>query len=435
MNQRAQAALILNQVTLHHQSLSTAIQDAKLTHESMSLIKEFCFGTLRHYHYLGAIVEKLLLKPLKEKDQDIHALILLGVYQLYYLSTPDYAAVSETVNAAKQLQKNWAAGLINKVLRRAINEREKLMQQANATLIGQYSHPLWLIDALKQAWPEQWDHILQVNNEHPPLYLRINPLKTTRDDFLKILSQHEISAEAESSLPYAIKLAVPKPVNLIPGFNEGLCSVQDASGQYVAELLDLKEGQFVLDACAAPGGKTSHMLELQPKLARLIAIDKDSHRLLRVKENISRLQLNHSNVQLKLADATHTDHWWDGTHFDRILLDAPCSGTGVIRRHPDIKLLRQEADIIELKRQQQKLLTRLWPLLTPGGKLVYSTCSVLPTENEDVIREFIQHHTDAEHIAIKMDWGFGEQYGHQILPQSNGPDGFYYAVLRKKHKN
>lgn len=430
MNQRAQAALILLQVTNHHRSLSTVLRQTP--DEAHALTKELCYGTLRHYHHLLAIAQQLLHAPLKEKDKDIMLLIVVGVYQILFLNVPDYAAVSETVDAAKQLKKKWATGLVNKVLHRVIAEKASLIEQANQTESGKWAHPDWFIQSIQAAWPDAWTSILDANNTHPPLFLRVNPLKISTQDYLARLEAQGITAYTLPNAPYAIRLAQARPVQDIPGFAEGLCSIQDASGQRVVELMDLQPDQIVLDACAAPGGKTSHILELEPKLGRLIAIDKDAERLLRIKENITRLQLAHDNVQLKLSDATHTNHWWDGKPVDRILLDAPCSGTGVIRRHPDIKVLRHPEDIEQLKRQQLKLLTRLWPLLAPGGKLIYSTCSILPAENEQLIESFVQTHKDAKPLPIEMDWGIALPIGHQLLPEPDGPDGFYYAILQKK---
>jgi len=432
MNTRAHAAVILQQVTQQQRSLSAVLTDPKntLPNNDISFMKELCYGTLRWYYPLHSISQKLLNSPLKSKDQDIHCLLLAGLYQLFYLNTPDYAAVSETVNAAKQLNKPWAGGLLNKVMHRAIREKAQL-QLPGVDQEAEFAHPAWFIEKIRQAWPEQWQSILKANNDYPPMFVRVNLRKTSRDDYLSKLTDAEIKASIVDDCNTALLLHEPLPVDKVPGFREGLCSVQDVSGQYATELLDLQPEQTVLDACAAPGSKTSHMLEQHQDLAKLVAIDKDATRLFRIKENIERLQLGHLNVQLKLADASHTDQWWDGVPFDRILLDAPCSATGVIRRHPDIKLLRRKTDIVQLQHEQLKLLHRLWPLLAPNGKLLYTTCSVLPEENETVVGQFLKANQDAKVVPITLNGGLSLEHGYQILPTLGGADGFYYCCFTK----
>lgn len=435
MNSRKIANEILTQVIQNHCSLNEVFSDllpADLDSKDVGFIKECCYGVLRWYHQLSCIKSILLNAPLREKDADIDHLILLGLFQLLYTNVPDHAAVSETVSVSKVLKKEWAAGLINKCLRRFIREKEKILSSLNENPEGYFSHPKWFIDKIKEAWPDYWKDILEANNKKPPLWLRINIQKTTSEDYLNLLKENNINAFCSDYLSTGILFPTPLPVNHIPKFSEGYVSVQDIAGQFAANLLDLKKDQRVLDACAAPGSKTSHILELQPQLSKLVIVDRDAKRLPMVKENISRLELDHKNIQLVLADTTHTTQWWDGVAFDRILLDPPCSSTGVIRRHPDIKLLKQEKDIDQLSQVQMQLLTTLWKLLKKNGKLLYSTCSVLPEENEQVISNFLAHTEDAKVEKINLPIGIPGKFGVQLFPKEEGPDGFYYALLMKK---
>ncbi len=437
MNSRALATLILNQVISHGVSLPEAMQkifDKYPKAQDISLIKELCFGSLRWYFQLEAISEQLLHSPLQAKNKDIACLIIIGLYQILHLKVPDYAAVSETVAAAKQLHKVWAASLVNKILRSFIQKQtsilEKLQEEA-----AKYAHPNWLIDSIRQHYPQHWETILENNNAHPPLFLRINTQKTHLQEYQCLLKEKDIETDFVTGFPEALQVKKPVGVDKITGFYDGLCSVQDLAGQEVATLLNLKPGLRVLDACCAPGGKTAHILEKEPDLEKLVAIDKDPKRLIRVKDNIQRLKLKQHPLQLLLGDANLSKAWWDGQLFDRILLDAPCSATGVIRRHPDIKLLRQPTDIEGLIVQQQDLLKNLWPLLTVGGELIYTTCSILPEENEQAIARFLKRFPQAEAVTMNFEGDVSTQYGVQRLPQKEGHDGFFYAVLRKKPLN
>ncbi len=436
MNPRISIVKILHQVTQNRRSMNPVLSEslaADIDPREAALIKNACFGVLRWFYRLKGIEHYLLHTPLKPKDNDISCLILLGLYQLLYSKVPNYAIVSEAVSACKELNKPWASALVNKVLRRFVREKETLLKKIDADDICHYAHPQWFIDRLKKAWPDQWKNILIANNQKPPLFLRINPLKTSRDDYLSLLKEKGVLAEPLKTLNYGISLSRPIPVRDIQNVEKGFCSVQDAAGQLAPELLDLKSNQRVLDACAAPGSKTSHILEIQNNLSKLIVIDKDADRFKRIKENVLRLALDCKNTQLVLADAAHTKQWWDGLPFDRILLDAPCSATGVIRRHPDIKLLRKNKDIDQQAQIQMQLLIALWKLLKPKGKLLYSTCSVLPEENEQIISNFIAHHDDAKIVNIKLPYGKKQKLGWQILPSENGPDGFYYCLLCKQN--
>lgn len=393
-----------------------------------SFIKELCYGCIRWYPRLIAINRQLLAKPLKAKDKDIEILIALGLYQLLEMRVPPHAAVAETVNVTQKLQKAWARGVVNAVLRNFLRQQDSILANLSAHPEAEYAHPAWFIQHLQRAWPDQWQAILDANNQHPPLTLRVNLLHQRRDEYLVRLTQLDIAASATSYSAAGITLANPLDIKQLPGFAAGDISVQDQAAQLAAELLQLQPGQRVLDACAAPGGKTAHILESQPQLATIVAIDKDEQRLARVQENLSRLKLS---AQLICADANQPSLWWDGIPFDRILLDAPCSATGVIRRHPDIKFLRQVEDFISLPQQQLSLLQNLWPLLNRDGLLVYATCSVMPEENMKVIQQFLATQTDAALLPIKADWGQDVVFGRQILPGQNQMDGFFYSVLVK----
>lgn len=385
------------------------------------LLVELVQGTARQYVYLARLIEKLVERPVKEPR--VQALLAIGLYQLLFTRIPAHAAVQETVNAAKQMGQVRAVGLINAILRRFQREQEALVASCRD---AEHAHPGWVLQRFRRDWPDQASAILKANNEVPPLILRINALKTTREAYLKQLQEVSVSAFASAISCAGIILNERQDITQLPGFAEGLFSVQDSAAQLAAEFLEVRPGDRVLDACCAPGGKTSHILEIQPT-AQVLALDNDDARMERVRENLDRLGLH---AELRVADANTPDAWWDEKPFDRILVDAPCSATGVIRRHPDIKLLRRETDISELYHQQQSLLNRLWPLLASGGILLYATCSVFKKENEEQIGDFLRHHDDAEEISIETDSGISRPHGRQWLPGEN--DGFYYAKLRKR---
>lgn len=430
-NPRYIATKILLQVITERRSLTTALLTAKLDNTQANLVKELCFGVCRWYFRLQALTARLLAKPLRDKDQDIQIALLIGLYQILYLRIPDHAAVVETVDVARALKKPWATKLMNGVLRSFLRQREALLALVDYTLPERYSHPKWLVDAIQAAWPSEAEAILQANNQHPPLCLRINRLKISRDDYLKTLARQDITAQPILDVPYGILLEKAREITELPGFNQGHFFVQDSSAQFAANLLQLAPKQRVLDACAAPGGKTTHILETEPQLSTLVAVDHDPQRLEKVRQNVQRLGLT-TAITWITADASLPATWWDGQPFDRILLDAPCSGTGVIRRHPDIKLLRTPEDITSLAQQQQALLEALWPLLKPDGLLVYATCSIFPAENQQVVQAFLQRHPEAVEKEIVADWGIATHPGRQILPGADNGDGFYYAVLGKK---
>jgi 16S rRNA (cytosine967-C5)-methyltransferase len=369
-----------------------------------------------------------LRKPLRAHDVDIYSLLLLGLYQLTEIRTPSHAALSETVAAAENLGKPWAKKLINATLRAYLRNETALQAKLMANEAAYTAHPQWLFEAIRYHWPDHWPQIITANNNHPPLGLRINRLQSNRESYLQELEHNGIKAY---SIPYTecgVVLDQPCQVSVLPGFFEGRISVQDGAGQRVAPLLKLTPGQRVLDACAAPGGKTCHILELEPQLDTLVALDVDAARLERIGDNLKRLQLTAQVVQ---GDATHPKNWWDGKPFDRILLDAPCSGSGVIRRHPDIKVLRRKDDISRLAALQKRLLSALWPLLAPDGLLLYCTCSILPLENEQQILEFLSTHSNAREHLLQVPWGIPQAAGRQLLTGTEGLDGFYYACLEK----
>jgi len=424
---RASAARVIAEVIQEKHSLNGVLTAAltSMPDNERSLCQQLCYGVIRWQPQLEAISQSLLTKSLRAKDADIAALLLCGLYQLRDMRVPSHAAISETVNACKTLGKPWATGLVNASLRNYQRQHDeievKILQQESA----QYAHPDWLIQRFKQDWPEQWPAILTANNQHPPMMLRVNTRHGSRQDYLARLAQADINATAIEFCSDGILLDSPCDVFQLPGFAEGDASVQDGAAQLVAQLLDLKPDLRILDACAAPGGKTCHILEQFPE-NHMVALDIDPRRLLQIKQNTDRLKLN---AKLIAADAVDVENWWDNQLFDRILIDAPCSGTGVIRRHPDIKLLRRPSDINTLANQQQQLLNKLWPLLKPDGVLIYTTCSALKQENEQQIASFLQQHPEAQENALSPAPAERRSVGYQRLPGDNILDGFYYASL------
>lgn len=430
---RANAALILSRLRQEQGSLATLLpalgQSGTTDPSSLSLLKELCFGCCRWYYQLDARLQTLLGKPLKKKDADIHALLLTGLYQLQHLSMPDYVAINETVNATVLLKKVWAKGLVNGVLRQFQRELAAGLPELKDDS-SRYSHPQWLIKQIQADWPEHWQPVLEAGNTQAPMTLRINLQQISRDSYLQHLQDAGIEGRAGLLAPTAVYLAKASAVDNLPGFEQGWFSVQDEASQLLPSLLKLEPAQHVLDACAAPGGKTCHMLETESGLSSLLALDIEARRLGRLHENLRRLQLDSDKVAVVSADASKQD-WWDGQPFDRILLDAPCSATGIIRRQPDIKLLRQAPDILRLAELQASLLDNLWRTLKPGGVMVYSTCSILAAENHRQIEQFLARTADARELAITAGWGHTVEHGRQLLPVQDGTDGFYFACLTK----
>ncbi|MGR8980522.1 MAG: 16S rRNA (cytosine(967)-C(5))-methyltransferase RsmB [Gammaproteobacteria bacterium] len=428
MNTRLIAAKVLSRVLNNGQSLTAVLDEALPSVPSAkdrAFIQALCFGVCRTYHRLDFILNELVEKPIKSSQ--IRVLALVGLYQLSQMRVKPHAAVSETVSAA--VNKTWAKALINAVLRSYLREREVLEQKADFQDSSALSHPDWLIGKIRKSWPEQAARIFQENNRQPPMTLRVNLARISREKYLKRLSESDLAATAVDFCPTAILLAQPLPVELLPGFNDGLVSVQDTAAQLAAHLLNVLPGQRVLDVCAAPGGKTAHILETQSELSALVAVDIDAARLQRVKGNLQRLKLT---AELVAGDAASPHQWWDGRLFDRILVDAPCSALGVIRRHPDIKLLRKPDDIDSLRALQKKILHAVWPLLRPGGMMLYATCSILKQENEQQMADFIAEHDDAAEMPIIAPWGLKRIHGRQILTGDSAMDGFYYALLAKR---
>ncbi|CAM3839594.1 16S rRNA (cytosine(967)-C(5))-methyltransferase RsmB [Avibacterium endocarditidis] len=430
---RAVAAQYLLQVLDKGQSLSTLLAEKtpSLKEQDLPLLQEICFGVCRVLPRLEQIILHLVDKPLKGKTRLVHCLLLVGLYQLLYLRTPDHAVVDEMVKAAKSLKLERFKGVVNGVLRRFLREREQILAKVDKH--WQTLHPEWLVNKLKKAYPH-WREIIDANNQKPPMWLRVNRQHTQVSNYLTLLQNAEIEAVADDH-PQAIRLAQAKSVVQLPHFAQGWLTVQDLHAQWAGLLLAAQNGELILDACAAPGGKTTHILELAPQ-AKVVALDVEQHRLKRVEENLSRMR---QHAQVICGDASQPEQWLSqiqpqfeqsAVQFDRILLDAPCSATGVIRRHPDIKWLRKESDIAQLVALQKSILNALWQCLKPNGVLLYATCSLLPEENCQQISEFLQQHPEAE--LMPLPFPEQGQVGHQFFPQENRGDGFYYAKLRKK---
>ncbi len=434
-NARMTAAEIVDLVLTRHRSLSDCaapLLDQLLDPRDRGLAQELSYGVLRWYFQLDALISPLLQRPLKPRDSILRALLLTGAYQICYLRIPQHAAVSSTVEGARQSGRPWATSLLNGVLRNLIRQRDNLLVSANRCPQSEYSHPQWLIDKFQEDWPNDWQSILDNNNQQGGMSLRVNMLKGSRDEYLAKLHEQGIESSSSASSAQGIILSQSMNPTQLPGFKEGQVSVQDIAAQMAVPLLDLKVGLNVLDACAAPGGKTAHILETEPDLSRLVALDITKKRVALLEDTLTRLDLFTEKVEVMDHDATDTSQWWDGKPFDRILLDVPCSATGVIRRHPDIKYHRQADDIKSLAETQRSLLTTLWPLLASGGRLVYVTCSVLRQENRDQITWFLSQQKDASESKITAPWGRSLTIGKQILPGDEGMDGFYYACLLKK---
>lgn len=423
-NVRACAAQVVGQV-LAGQSLTEALPAAlnRVPSAQHPFLKALCFSTLRWYHRLEFMRKRLLHRPIK--DPQVGALVMVGLHQLAFMAVKPHAAVAETVAAAKP----WARSLINAVLRGYLRQQEALEAAADADYEAAVSHPAWLRHRIEQAWPKQAAAILAANNRHPPFSLRVNLARISREAYRQRLIDQGLVVRTVAAADSALILEQPVPVEGLPGFAEGLVSVQDAAAQLAAPLLALQPGQRVLDVCAAPGGKTLHILESCLELKEVVAIDVSRERLARIWENLSRAQA--SKARLLCGDARKPQDWWDGRPFDRILVDAPCTATGVVRRHPDIKLLRRESDVAALAQGQRAILDAVWPLLAPRGLLLYATCSLLPEENEVQIQAFLRDHPDARSVPIEAAWGEATGCGRQILPGEQDMDGFFYARLEK----
>jgi len=399
------------------------------------LANELVNGVLRWRWQLEYFVSCLLKKPLKPKDIDVQLILLMALYELNECRTPDYAVINESVELVRKSGKKWAAGLVNAVLRSFTREKESLVASISDDSVI-YSHPQWLVEKIKADWPQHWQQILLANNQRPAFWLRINQLQYSVAQYQQMLADEGVefdeatSSAGQSLADHALKLSHGIDVRLLPGFAEGALSVQDAGAQLIAEMLDVAEGNRVLDLCAAPGGKTCHILERYPLVNDLVAVEIDEQRMRRVSENLQRLRLE-SRAKLVVADARDSKHWWDGTKFDRILIDAPCSASGVIRRHPDIKTLRRDTDIEPLVKLQCEILTSAWQMLKPGGELLYITCSIFKDENQNQIKNFLSKNEDAREMDIDANWGEACEHGRQLFPGERDADGFYFCRLKK----
>ena len=430
---RATAAQAVDAVVQGGRSLDAAIADheVQVAPEDRSLLRLLCYGALRHHWQLQAWIDALLQRPLKARDSVVNALLAIGLYQLNDTRIPDHAVVSQTVEAARFLRRPKLAPLVNAILRRALRDRIFDVEPSNDHAV--HNHPQWMLDVLKTDWPKDWGDIVAANNARAPMWLRVNPAHSSAADYVERLNAEGLESELLAAAPQAVRLLEPQPVDTLPGFAEGHVSVQDAAAQLAAPwLLNDIEGR-VLDACAAPGGKSAQLLELGGAGIDLTCIDKDAGRLEAVTANLERLSLD---ATLIAADASNTKGWWDGSSYNAILLDAPCSASGVIRRHPDIKLLRRASDIAELSALQERLLLALWPLLAPGGRLLYVTCSVFAAENEALVARFLKNTGDAQEDRVLQnnnirDLMRDKACGRQILPGTAGLDGFYFASLTK----
>ena len=402
---------------------------AKITDpRNASFAKSICLGTLRWYHQLDAMLAMLLDKPLPRKNRDLHFLLLTALFQLSKTDIARHGVVSETVSLVNVIKKKWARGLLNAVLRNYLRQADELEKRISNSAAAASSHPEWLLKILQESWPHDWQKITAENNKQAPMSLRVNDLRNSRDEYLELLKSAKINCSSSDIVASGVTLETPCAVEKLPGFNDGWVSIQDIAPQLAASLLDLKSGQHVLDACAAPGGKTAHIIESTAGKLELTALELDPQRLQRINQNMQRLGFE---IEVLEGDASKPEAWWQGKQFDRILLDAPCSGSGVIRRHPDIKLLRRKSDIERLAVLQLELLQALWPLLKSGGKLLYATCSILPQENEETIDKFLTREETAIELDIDVHYGQSRQHGIQILPGEHNMDGFFYACLQK----
>jgi 16S rRNA (cytosine967-C5)-methyltransferase len=415
------ASQIVQQVMVDGRNLNQVL-DESLRKKSVwtpaqrAALQDLSYGTLRYFGQLEGLLSLLLHNPLS--DERIRYLLLVALYQLQYSKAAQHAVVDHAVKSA-QMQHVKVSGLVNAILRNFLRNQTQLLQQVVQRVEAKHNHPNWWIAELKTQYGAASTAILAAGNQHPPMTLRVNQRRVSTSDYLAKLTEQQIAATIIE--PDAIQLEKPVGVDKLPGFFDGLVSVQDAGAQYAATLLDVHDGQRVLDACAAPGGKTAHILERAT--VELLAVDKDEKRLQRVADNLQRLGLSAS---LMVGDAAQPDDWWDGKLFDRILADVPCSASGVVRRHPDIKWLRRRTDLAGFAAQQLDMLQALWRVLAQDGKLLYATCSVFQQENEHVIAAFLVQQKDAQRLPITLP----DNSSGQLLPNDQH-DGFFYALLQK----
>ena len=425
---RVISAAIITAVVIEGRSLSqvapTALREIP-NERDRAFVQACTFGVLRHYFTLKARLATLMPKPLRRKDADLEALLLVGLFQIQHMGVATHAAVSATVDGARELNKDWACRLVNGVLRAALRNPPNAADACQS--LSEF--PQWMIEQVRHDWPAAWRTVLEHSNTQAPLTLRVNRQRSSVASYAPLLDQMEITYTAGRHANGALRLSTPTVVTRLPHFNDGYVSVQDEAAQLAAELIAPTAGERVLDACAAPGGKTAHLLELGGAALSLLAIDNSEARLLRVRENLTRLALDCKVVH---ADAGNPASWWDGQAFDKILLDAPCSALGVMRRHPDIRLRRTAADVTQSSREQRRLLHALWPLLAIGGRLLYATCSILHCENDASIDTLLEQYDDAQVLPLPVTAGRLTRHGRQILPGDDDMDGFYYCLLTKK---
>ena len=426
---RCEAARALARIAFDGASLRLALAEATpriADPRDRALLAASLFAATRWWLRLDAALAQLMEKRLPQQARDVHALLVLGLAQIAVMNMPDYAVVASCVDAARALGHPRYSGLVNALLRRFVRERAALGTKLDSDPVTRAAHPRWLIDAIRRDWPHDVDAIIEANNREAPLTLRVNRRRGSTEALLERLRANGFGAAPHAQIADAILLDESTDVTRLPGYADGLFSVQDGAAQRVVDLLAVADGQRVLDACAAPGGKAAHVLE--HAAVELVALDRDAARLPRIAENLARLGLR---AESRCGDAGLPSTWWDGRPFDRILLDAPCSATGIIRRQPDIKLHRRGADIAPLAAAQKGLLDALWPLLAPGGRLVYATCSVLRAENETVLADFLSATPKAHSVPVPADFGAVAGDGRQNLPGAGGMDGFYYAIVDK----
>jgi 16S rRNA (cytosine967-C5)-methyltransferase len=431
---RAAAAQWVAEVADRGRSLEELLAGDTDEGSARGLKRSLCYGTLRWHFRLRAILSQLADRPPDKLAPTLRALLEVGLYQLLSGEVAEHAAVAETVGAARELGHARAAGFVNAVLRRFQRERSEILAKVDADIATRTAHPRWLALAIARDWPSAAQAILDANNAHPPLWLRVNRMRAGLDEEQHALEAAGFRCHRASIAPDALKIEPAADVRSLPGFAQGRVSVQDAAAQLAIELLAPRAGERILDACAAPGGKTCHMLERTAGAVVVTAVDASPARLERVRANLDRLGLA---ATLVAGDVLRPDAWWDGRPFDRILLDVPCSATGVIRRHPDIKLLRRPGDLRPLARRQRAMLEALWPLLKPGGRLLYTSCSVLHIENREVVGGFLEATPAASEATPEAVAGWPERGnmtgpGHQRLPGEADMDGFYYACLDKQ---
>lgn len=425
LNLRSMAAQAIEQVVEKGQSLSNVLPDMqqKVTDKDKALLQELCFGVLRTLSQLEWMIKQLMERPMTGKQRTVHYLIMVGFYQLLHTRIPPHAALAETVEGAVVIKRPQLKGLINGVLRQFQRRQEELLTEFSQSEL-RFLHPSWLIKRIKNAYPQQWESILEANNQRPPMWLRVNRTHHSRDSWLALLEEAGMTGFTHPAYPDAVRLENPTSVLALPGFEQGWVTVQDASAQGCVGYLLPQNDEQILDLCCAPGGKTTHILEVAPD-ANVTAVDVDEKRLSRVYDNLKRLGMK---AAVKQGDGRYPAQWCGEQQFDRILLDAPCSATGVIRRHPDIKWLRRDRDIAELAQLQSEILDAVWPHLKPGGTLVYATCSILPEENSLQIKTFLQRTPN----AALQETGTPDNPGLQNLPGLEEGDGFFYAKLIKK---